>query len=48
MSCNGQGTINMSTKETIKIPKGVYSGVILRMAKQGNQSLKGDAGDLLI
>ncbi len=35
-------------KETITIPKGVDSGVNLRMSKKGNFSLKGEAGDLLI
>ena len=34
--------------ETITIPKGVDSGVNLRMSKKGNFSLRGDAGDLLI
>lgn len=35
-------------KENINIPKGVDSGVNLRMSKKGNFTLKGDAGDLLI
>lgn len=35
-------------KETITIPKGVESGVNLRMSKKGNFSLRGDSGDLLI
>lgn len=35
-------------KENISIPKGVDSGVNLRMSKKGNYSLKGEAGDLLI
>ena len=35
-------------KETITIPKGVDSGVNLRMSKKGNFSLRGEAGDLLI
>lgn len=35
-------------KETITIPKGVDSGVNLRMSKKGNFSLKGEPGDLLI
>jgi DnaJ-class molecular chaperone len=30
------------------IPKGVDSGVNLRMSKKGNFSLKGESGDLLI
>jgi len=35
-------------KENVTIPKGVDSGVNLRMNKKGNYSLKGDPGDLLI
>lgn len=35
-------------KETVLIPKGVDSGVNLRMSKKGNYSLKGEPGDLLI
>jgi DnaJ-class molecular chaperone len=35
-------------KETITIPKGVESGVNLRMSKKGNFSLRGESGDLLI
>jgi molecular chaperone DnaJ len=32
----------------VSIPKGVDSGVNLRMSKKGNFSLKGEPGDLLI
>lgn len=32
----------------MKIPKGVDSGLNLRMAKKGNAALQGDFGDLLI
>jgi molecular chaperone DnaJ len=32
----------------VTIPKGVDSGVNLRMSKKGNFSLKGEPGDLLI
>jgi molecular chaperone DnaJ len=35
-------------KEAITIPKGVDSGVNLRLSKKGNFSSKGDNGDLLI
>ena len=48
ISCNGAGTQYQQAKETISIPKGVDSGVNLRMSKKGNYSLRGDAGDLLI
>ena len=37
-----------SVRETVTIPKGVDNGVNLRMTKKGNQTTKGDAGDLLI
>lgn len=32
----------------MNIPKGVETGLNLRMNKKGNQSTKGEAGDLLI
>lgn len=48
ISCNGAGTQYQSSKETITIPKGVDSGVNLRMSKKGNFAIKGDPGDLLI
>jgi molecular chaperone DnaJ len=32
----------------LTIPKGVDSGINLRMSKKGNYVLKGDPGDLLI
>lgn len=35
-------------KESVTIPKGVDSGINLRLTKKGNFSLKGDPGDLLI
>ncbi len=35
-------------KENVSIPKGVDSGVNLRMSKKGNFSINGDPGDLLI
>lgn len=48
LSCNGSGAVFQSVKETITIPKGVDSGVNLRMSKKGNYAAKGEAGDLLI
>jgi len=48
MSCSGSGTQYQQVKEAITIPKGVDSGVNLRMSKKGNYSLRGEAGDLLI
>lgn len=48
MSCSGSGTVYSQVKEVITIPKGVDSGVNLRMSKKGNFSLRGEPGDLLI
>lgn len=48
LTCSGSGTLYQQVKETIVIPKGVDSGVNLRMTKKGNFTLKGDPGDLLI
>lgn len=47
-SCRGKGLSNQQVKETINIPKGVDSGVNLRVAKKGNAGLGGPAGDLMI
>jgi len=35
-------------KETISVPKGVDSGVNLRVAKKGNAGEGGPAGDLIV
>jgi molecular chaperone DnaJ len=54
MSCNGTGSVHQQVRENISIPKGIDSGVNLRMAKKGNYSTRatnkvlGDPGDLLI
>ena len=48
LSCQGQGSVQTSATETIKIPKGVDTGVNLRMSGKGNKSPHGAAGDLMI
>ena len=48
MTCSGRGTLHVNAKETINVPKGVDSGVNLRVAKKGHSSLGGPPGDLLI
>lgn len=48
MQCQGQGAVQSSATETIKIPKGVDSGVNLRMNGKGNVSKHGPNGDLMI
>ncbi|CDW73409.1 chaperone protein dnaj [Stylonychia lemnae] len=48
LSCNGTGSQYNQVKESITIPKGVDSGMNLRLSKKGNFSLRGDPGDLLI
>lgn len=47
-NCSGIGTVRKEVEEVIKIPKGVFDGVNLRMSGKGNQSVKGANGDLLI
>ena len=47
-TCRGRGLVNQHVKETINIPKGVDTGVNLRVAKKGNAGLGGAAGDLMI
>ena len=48
LTCNGIGTIRKQVEEIIKIPRGVFDGLNLRLSGKGNQSEKGAAGDLLI
>jgi len=48
LQCQGKGSIQTSATETIKIPKGVDTGVNLRMSGKGNKSPHGPAGDLMI
>lgn len=47
-SCKGKGSVTNSVKETINIPKGVDTGVNLRISKKGHFSTQGPAGDLMI
>ena len=48
ISCNGKGTQQKKVQETINVPKGVNSGVNLRMSKKGHYSLHGPSGDLMV
>lgn len=49
MTCAGVGALRKTIKENVVIPKGVYNGVTLRMAKKGNSSTQGGGnGDLLL
>jgi molecular chaperone DnaJ len=46
--CEGRGFNFGRVKETVNIPKGVDSGVNLRVAKKGNCGDGGPNGDLLL
>lgn len=48
MTCRGKGAVFNSVKETINIPKGVDSGVNLRVSKKGHFSTVGPPGDLMV
>jgi len=48
MSCRGRGSIHNSTKEEVKVPKGVDNGVNLRVSKKGHAGIGGPPGDLII
>lgn len=47
-TCEGNGTIYGSVKEEIDVPRGVDSGVNLRVAKKGSAGQGGPPGDLLV
>ena len=48
MTCRGKGTTTGQVRETINIPKGVDSGVNLRVSKKGHAGQGGPAGDLIL
>lgn len=50
LSCSGMGSVRSKVNETITIPPGVYTGLILRSQGKGNQMRKGTGqpGDLLL
>lgn len=50
LTCSGLGSIRSKVTESINIPAGVYTGLILRSQGKGNQMKKGTgpAGDLLL
>ena len=47
-TCRGRGTVSNTVKESINIPKGVDTGVNLRISKKGNFSPNGPPGDLMV
>ena len=47
-TCRGKGAVHSSVKETINVPKGVDSGVNLRVSKKGHYSPVGPPGDLMV
>ena len=50
LTCSGIGSVRSKVKETVKIPPGVYTGLVLRSQGKGNQMRPGtgQAGDLLL
>jgi molecular chaperone DnaJ len=48
LTCSGKGHQQKRVKENIKIPKGVNSGINLRMHKKGHFSPTGPSGDLML
>lgn len=46
ITCRGKGTSHGTVKETVNIPKGVDTGVNLRVAKKGHAGTM--AGDLIV
>lgn len=47
-TCRGQGVTNQLVTETISIPRGIESGMSLRVASKGGASSRGPSGDLII
>ncbi|MEA3329146.1 MAG: J domain-containing protein, partial [Nanoarchaeota archaeon] len=47
-SCNGQGVIKKTKTITVKIPKGINNGQILRVSGKGESIKNGESGDLLV
>lgn len=48
LTCNGKGQVQKRVKETVNVPKGVNSGINLRMNKKGHYSSTGPSGDLML
>ncbi|CAI2368048.1 unnamed protein product [Moneuplotes crassus] len=46
--CRGKGTQYVKVTDLIRIPKGVNTGVNLKLTKRGNVSKNGPAGDLIL
>ena len=47
-TCKGKGLTHSQVSETINIPKGVDTGVNLRVSKKGHSGLGGSTGDLMV
>jgi len=41
VTCNGKGHVQKRVKETVNVPKGVNSGINLRMSKKGHYAPSG-------
>jgi len=48
MTCNGKGIQNKRVKETVTVPRGVNTGINLRLNGKGHFSIGGSSGDLMI
>ena len=48
ITCRGKGTTHGQVKETINVPKGVDTGVNLRVSKKGHAGRGGPHGDLIV
>ena len=48
ITCRGRGNTTNQVKETVEIPKGVDTGVNLKVSKKGNAGDGGPNGDLII
>ena len=47
-SCEGFGFNLKTVNERVAVPKGVYDGVLLRLAGKGNWTPRGQQGDLIV
>ena len=47
-SCDGTGVLKRMVKLSVKIPKSVEDGMLLRIRNRGHQLLNGHIGDLII
>lgn len=47
-TCRGEGVTNQIVTESISIPRGIDSGMSIRIPAKGGASARGTAGDLII